>query len=1655
MSKGCVYLPAKGRNTFIKLKKNFGYETAAMIYNKVTGNEFLDMFADTLTLDSEGVPTYQSIIKNPLVTKYVGKERVLEVLSSEQLVLDNKIDNVATLITAAEEFNKGEYSDTYVAIVDYTDNDKITVKIKERTSENLETAQHQLGIQRLNEKVSELLSPLGITMSELSRKEVAIGKVGLTNFNHAMDIASGFTGLMQVANNLEGHTAVSEEFAHFVIGVYRNEPLVQRAINQLKNEDLARQVLGEQFDAVYNNYGGNMDMVAEEAAGHILRDQLLEKNNKVEKLPIFKRAVNFIVNLFKGLNPGYYQNAIDNVTSNLGRLAENILSSKKIITKKDVMNARRDAKFNALSERAQKQVDILKKAVENSFKSASLQENIAEIMSGKDSERAKSRKIAEEINKTLKGQLKDEETMLAIASYLDIAQKDINGLFKALTSLDTMSVQDKFVILRNALFTIQAYGNTIEELYGVTTEEYLSDEGISSQEFVAEDSVGKLSEFETTSENEPVDTEGLTTSQIAQKIVDSSEDFELSEDETHYINKKTGEKYLRVTEVIASDLEGETFDPNSPWAIPSSNIGTGVDELTRDFMAGRLTKVGDEYKVDGKDLHEVYPNSNKTKLNKFVAQLSKLKDSLSREGITIVPRDVTVNGTIKTIDGRGVVHTVNVAGTLDLLGYDKDGNWYIYDMKTHRSTLGDEKIAKYEKQLTLYKKFLEEKFGIKIKSLSVIPIKVNYPAPLGAGSGSAVYTVSSDKPEGYLGRKGNQLLKDGEVFKGADPFLEETIEVEDRTVNVQYKKLAQDPTNGLGNGRQAVLNAIESTNRLFKDFMSEFSDKAFKEFVEFLKPFVGENIRIQDPETGKMRDVSIANVLMNSPSDVTLMQKWFTTMADNPNAMLKIFDKVVKIAKDEKRLKVIQKAQEIIALGAEYEAKGVRDYDRFFEEDKKNYVMHLEINGEDYSYDRSAYEKAKAAHIETLNKKYGEHPQIGSEEYKKKNKELSSWIKENTEIIKNGDETITIPKHDKYPSKYKKLTSVEREFFDKWIAIKEELDSLIGPNKTHTTNTIKIRKHGIERLRGALSGNAITEFVESVKSKVQRSFDDDTSYVDAKGIRGFDNEEILKLPLYYVHLKGDAKDLSTDMIGTLVAYADMAYNYEAMQKVVNPLEIGRHMVLGSSAKINSTRGGSRIFEQFNFAGKTIKNPLYENASASNMAFLLNDFMESKVYGRYLKDSGETLGVDNNKAAGALLKLGSTVQLGFNLLAWLANATTGVCMQNIEAVAGEFFNARDLAKADAEFTKAMGGFMGDIGQRVKTSKLTLFDEMFDVRQNFRSKVKHKDFTNRNFLTRIFGPGIQYIGQDAGDHWLYNRSAIALAMKYKMKDTKNGNREISLWDALITVPVVEGKPELGMKLVLKEGVVKQDGTEFSDRDISDLSGRMRYINQHTFGVYNEEDAIAARRTILGRFVMQYRDWIPAQFRYRFGSRTVNLEKGGEVEGYYRTSARFVKQIFSELKNGEKNISQVWGDLSDYEKANCVRTITEIGQWLGICVLAMVLKGDGNDKDRPWLMRTLSYLATREKTELGALTPIMTVPEMIKIVKSPVANTSVVSDIYNLTMLLNPGNYTDEIQSGDYKGHSSAYRAFMRSPLTLHYRTIKRTLSPEKAEQFYDRN
>lgn len=79
---------------------------------------------------------------------------------------------------------------------------------------------------------------------------------------------------------------------------------------------------------------------------------------------------------------------------------------------------------------------------------------------------------------------------------------------------------------------------------------------------------------------------------ITIQIEDDSKHIKLADDNSGYIDTRTGKKYARVTSVISADEKaGERFDPNSSWVIPSTNIGTGFDEFVRDFFAGKLDNI--------------------------------------------------------------------------------------------------------------------------------------------------------------------------------------------------------------------------------------------------------------------------------------------------------------------------------------------------------------------------------------------------------------------------------------------------------------------------------------------------------------------------------------------------------------------------------------------------------------------------------------------------------------------------------------------------------------------------------------------------------------------------------------------------------------------------------------------------------------------------------------------------------------------------------------------------------------------------------------------------------------------------------------------------------------------------------------------------------
>ena len=278
-------------------------------------------------------------------------------------------------------------------------------------------------------------------------------------------------------------------------------------------------------------------------------------------------------------------------------------------------------------------------------------------------------------------------------------------------------------------------------------------------------------DFESTAKPQPTDSE-VKAQEVVDRIATDTHDIVLNETGNIYTDS-TGKEYARVTSIIQATEGAERFDPDSPWVLPSTKIGTGVDEFVRDFFAGKLGNL--------ENLHERYPNASLSQLQAFEKQLRELKASFDKRGLTIVPRDVTVTGEVEVTDANGKKYKLSVAGTLDLLAYDKDGNFYIFDMKTNRSAPNDKKVSKWNKQLSLYKQFLEEKYGISVKGTEIIPIEVSYPAPKGWSNATTEYS-----------NNGNQLYANRAEYRDARPTLHSNIPITTSPVKVEYNLLTNE-----------------------------------------------------------------------------------------------------------------------------------------------------------------------------------------------------------------------------------------------------------------------------------------------------------------------------------------------------------------------------------------------------------------------------------------------------------------------------------------------------------------------------------------------------------------------------------------------------------------------------------------------------------------------------------------------------------------------------------------------------------------------------------------------------------------------------------------------------------------------------------------------
>lgn len=440
----------------------------------------------------------------------------------------------------------------------------------------------------------------------------------------------------------------------------------------------------------------------------------------------------------------------------------------------------------------------------------------------------------------------------------------------------------------------------------------------------------------------------IKAAKVVDKIHEDGKKVNLTEDEVYYLNEETNSLSVRVTTAIQADEENveeiinedgskklipKRFDKNSSWIIPSTNIGTGIDEFTRDFFLGKLDNLSDE------DLEASYPNVTGQDWARFRDQLKEFKNNLLNgttikgKHITIVSRDVKAVGQVNVTMPDGSVKKLDVTGTLDLLGYDQDGKFYVFDMKTVRSDNyknDKEKNDKWNRQLQLYKQFLQDKYNIEVAGTYIIPIKVNYDTPLGAKhkngtdmDGTAEYSVKNPELKTqYDNPNRSQILQDGVEFRDAAPELRNILVKNPHEGNIKYEYL-DDAAKAILDGtvttenykQQQTTEEIEKPiditeegkeDTSIKDEFAKFEDDgSFDDFDSSITEMTSKQENDYTPEMKAIKEKSIADgTFMKAPNGnptnlnerqwlqvrTKAFKAWFGDWVNNPSEASKIVD---------------------------------------------------------------------------------------------------------------------------------------------------------------------------------------------------------------------------------------------------------------------------------------------------------------------------------------------------------------------------------------------------------------------------------------------------------------------------------------------------------------------------------------------------------------------------------------------------------------------------------------------------------------------------------------------------------------------------------------------------------------------------------------------
>ncbi len=808
----------------------------------------------------------------------------------------------------------------------------------------------------------------------------------------------------------------------------------------------------------------------------------------------------------------------------------------------------------------------------------------------------------------------------------------------------------------------------------------------------------------------------------------------------------------------------------------------------------------------------------------------------------------------------------------------------------------------------------------------------------------------------------------------------------------------------------AVLTrALNEISGITQNFYDEYMSIARTYFEEMLSSVYGEHGRTITVGKNKGRTITIQEMARKADHDISLASRWFNSIADCNDYVLKAIDDVTRDAKVRARKRAAQVRPKIeVAIADLVRETGSRDQSFMFEM----------TTGKDGKKHRTGY-------------------YISEKDSQKLTAAQKKFYDRVIAIKKEADACI--------PN-----TLVEKP-----------------------TQMIMVRKYTMDRFKDAEGANGkALEAWEGLKNTILDTSDNfDPDYQEV--VVDFEGNRVDMLPVRFVKkgISESFDDMTDDVATSLMAYAGMAFEYNELNGVVNILENAKYMA--AERDVVQKSGNRTQRESIETETTVFREPFTKKAAQLHAQQALEAFYSMHIYGHRAADEGTIgkTRISKRKLTDFTNRIVSLSQMALNLPQRIANISTGTMQIAIETAGRGVFNAKDVAWASGIYMKESADRLIETGKTDFDNKLSLWGEYFDVHQdNGRYDAKYKKgrmsrIFNQNLLYAGLTMGEDYLS-------MVTSLATARNIKVKSPSGKTETLwdayEVRYHDAVNKTGAYLAL-KAGYTKLDGTAITDADEKRFAKQVISlnfDLQGIYNLddraaVQQYSFGAL----IIMYRKWIAPSIKRRYG---PAQYNALKGT-----EEEGYYRTLFRTlykatvdakdavteeqGAKALLNVIADVRAFADSVRLNWDKLTPYEKSNISRALTDLGIVCGLLLsCALLLRLPPNDHDGNETLSWLDSLALsqllRLRAEMSSQSPIGIVPEAFRVFQNPFAALTVIQSTLNIFQLMLPSNYITEIKAGKYRGHKKAYKYFREFPIIAMFKKVENFIDPSPMIRYY---